>query len=384
MKIKSFFSHTIEDAMAKARRELGPDAMLVHSRKAAREARHLGEYEVVFADGAPATETGETATAFPQAASFASGDRIAAEVAALKQQLENMRRTLTKTAFASAPWFASKPLASAPLLSESYALLTANEVSPDLAREIVQSAAARAGLQDEFRQPDESRWHAALIEEMCSRCRIEATLGMGETRSRITALVGPPGSGKTATLVKLAVNYGLASRRSVVLLSIDTYRVAAAEQLRSYAAILGVSFQVLETVGGLVQAIEENRAKDLILIDTPGLAFRDLEDHADLARFLSTRNDVDRHLVLSSSMKSVDLSRVIDSYEIFQPQRLLFTKLDETTSLGSVFNEAVRTQKSLSFFATGQRIPEDLETAAHARLIEPILGGFPEEVLSAA
>ncbi len=390
MKIKSFFSHTIEDAIAMARQEWGPDAMLVHSRKAPREARHLGEYEVVFSDGAPGAATGESmlpSDVTPSAAP--AGDRIVAEVAALKQQLESMRRTLTKTAFAPAPWLGSTLLGSASLLSEGFGMLTAADISPELAREIVQGAAKRAGIsgdesKSETRKLDEQRWQAALREEMCNRCRIQPALGMEQSRQQTVALVGPPGSGKTTTLVKLAVHYGLAARRSVLLLSLDTYRVAAADQLRSYAAILGVGFQVLETVSGLAQVVEENRSKDLILIDTPGLSFRDLEDHTDLARFLSTRSDIDRHLVLSSSMKSADLSRVIDSYEIFRPQRLLFTRIDETGSFGSLFNETARTEKPLSFFATGQRIPEDLETASQARLIDPILGGLPEEVISAA
>jgi flagellar biosynthesis protein FlhF len=384
MKIKSFFSNTIEDAIAMARQEWGPDAMLVQSRKAAREARHLGEYEVVFADGAP-VETRQAATASNPASIPQSGDRIAAEVAALKQQLENMRRTLTQTAFASPQWLGSTTFDSAPLLSEAYALLTAADVCPDLAREMVRGAASRVDMpHDASHRPNQRTWRAALNQEMCSHCRIEATLGIGESRSRITALVGPPGAGKTATLVKLAVTHGLANRRSVQLLSTDTFRVAAADQLRAYSAILGVGLQVVETVPALAQALEENRTKDLILIDTPGLSFHDLEDYRDLAHFLSTRNDIDRHLVLSSSVKSADLSRVIDAYEIFRPQHLLFTRLDETGSLGPIFSEAARTGKPLSFFATGQRIPEDLEAATHARLIEPILGNFLEEVRSAA
>jgi flagellar biosynthesis protein FlhF len=169
-----------------------------------------------------------------------------------------------------------------------------------------------------------------------------------------------------------------------LVLSTDTYRIGAADQLRSYASILGIGFQVLETVSTLAQAIEENRGKELILIDTAGLTPSDLAGATALARFLSTRKDVDRQLVLSSSMKPADLTRVIDAYEIFRPGRLLFTKLDETSSLGPIFNEAVRTHKPLSFFATGQRIPEDLETASPRRLIEAMLGTRPSEVASAA
>jgi flagellar biosynthesis protein FlhF len=196
--------------------------------------------------------------------------------------------------------------------------------------------------------------------------------------------VGPPGSGKTTCLVKLAVNYGLAARRPVLLLSMDTYRVAAAEQLRAYAAILGVGFQVLETVTALAQAIEENRGKELIFVDTPGLGLGETADFSRMAQFLSGRSDIDTQLVVSSSMKSADLSRVVDGFEVFRPQRLIFTKLDETGSFGAILNEAVRTGKPLSFFTGGQRIPEDLEAATKNRLAELILGGTSGLAVSAA
>jgi flagellar biosynthesis protein FlhF len=369
MKIKSFFSHSIEDAIAKARQEWGPDAMLIQSRKASREARHLGEYEVVFADGASGPEVSR-ASGSSADPGVSSGDRIATEVAALKQQLENMRRTITRTVLAPSPWPDS-----APLLAETYALLTSAEISAEMAREIVQGAASRAGVSVNSRNhPAAQLWRTAIAEEIGARCPVDAGFGGDESQPRVAALVGPPGSGKTMTLVKLAVTYGLAKRRSVLLLSADTYRIAAAEQLRSYAAILGVGFHIAETVSGLAQAIDGNRAKDLILIDTPGLGFAEFQDYAPLARFLSTRTDIARHLVLSCSMKSADLSRVIDAYEIFRPQRLLFTRLDETGTPGGAINEAARTRKPLSFLTAGQRIPEDLEPAALARLIEPILG----------
>lgn len=379
MKIKSYFAPTVEDAMALARRELGPDAMLVNSRKAAPEARSLGEYEVVFAaDPAPLPAPR------PAEAGPASGERLSKEVAELKRELEGMRRALTRSAFAPSQWMSSSPD-----LSEAYAALTANEVAPELAREIVQSAAVRAAgprrpVSGAPARQDGEALQRALAEELESRITAEPLLGRGEMRPRIVALAGPPGCGKTTTLVKLAVNYGLAARRPVLLLSMDTYRVAAAEQLRSYAAILGVGFHVIETTGALAQAIEENRGKDLIFIDTPGFGFGDMDHAAPLARFLAARGDIDTQLVLSCSMKSADLTRMVDSFASFQPQRLLFTKLDETGSFGPILNEAARTGKPLSFFGAGQRIPEDLEAASRRRVSELVLAGHSVRALSAA
>lgn len=364
-----------------ARKELGPEAMLVQSRRAPPEAGGAGEYEVVFA-----TDSAEAApeAALPNPAAL-QGDRLSQEVAELKRELEGMRRALTRSAFAPSQWMASSPD-----LAEAYAALTANEVAPELARDIVQAAAVRAaGSRPSLgRAPqqtiDAAALQRAVAEEMESRIAAEPALGKGEGRPRIVALVGPPGAGKTTTLVKLAVNYALAGRRPALLLSMDTYRVAAAEQLRAYSAILGLGFQVLETVAALSQAIEENRGKELIFIDTPGFGFGDMDQAAALARFLSGRSDIDTQLVLSSSMKSADLTRLVDSFGVFRPERLIFTRLDETGSFGPILNEAARTGKPLSFFGTGQRIPEDMETANSRRVTELVLLGPPARARSAA
>jgi flagellar biosynthesis protein FlhF len=386
MKIKSYYSRTVEDAMAAARQEMGPDAMLVNSRKAPLEVRHLGEYEVVFANVgaavAPAEASlnlpGERAEPFtvPQAP---PGNRLSTEVAELKKELEGMRHAITRTAYAPTQWTGVSPD-----LSDAYAALTAAEVSAELAREIVQAAGDRLdgpGLATGRPTPKThgAAFQRALMEETASRFTADATLGRGPATPRIVALVGPPGSGKTTTLVKLAVNYGLAARRPVLLLSIDTHRVAAADQLRSYAAI-----QVLETVSSLAQSIEENHGKELIFIDTPGLAYGDLQDSESLAHFLATRGDIDTHLVLPASMKAADLSRMVDAFEVLRPRHLLFTKLDETGSYGPIFNEAARSGKPLSFFAAGQRIPEDLEAARSERVLDLVFSYARGRTRSAA
>jgi len=363
MRIKSYYSRTVEDAIAIARQELGPDAMLVQSRRTLAEAQHLGEYEVVFVTDAPAQPESAAQSPYPESGPPATTDRLSSDFSELKRELEAMRRALTRSAYA--PF---ERRGAPPDLCDAYAALTASDLSPELARAIVDAAQGRAPA-----ERSRAGFERALAEELQSRIPTQPLLGRGDARPRIVALVGPPGSGKTTTLVKLAVNYGLASRRPPLLLSIDTYRVAAAEQLRAYAAILGVAFQVIETPAALAQAIEENRGKDLILIDTPGLGFGDLDAGAALAQFLSTRSDIDTQLVLPGSMKSSDLTRVVDAYEMFGPQRLIFTKIDETGSYGPLVNEAARTGKPISFLGTGQRIPEDLETASPARVAELIL-----------
>ncbi len=388
MKIKSYYARTVEDAMAAARQEMGPDAMLVNSRKAPPESRHLGEYEVVFATIGPAGTAGEASVSLPgqsrPAPSAPYPDRLSVEVAELKKELEGMRRAITRTACAPAQWVGVSQD-----VSDAYATLTGAEISAELAREVVQAAGDR--LNDHRQAPgraahriDGAAFERALVEELSNRFTADASLGRGPAQPRIVALVGPPGAGKTTTLVKLAVNYGLAARRPILLLSMDTYRVAAANQLRSYAAILGVGFQVLETVPALAQAIEENRGKELIFIDTPGMAYGELEDAASLGHFLSTRPDIDTHLVLSASMKPADLTHMVDAFGVLRPQHLLFTKLDETGSYGPILSEAARTGKPLSFFTHGQRIPEDLEVASRERLLELVLPGCGGRVRSAA
>lgn len=350
MKIKSYYAKTTAAAIEQARRELGAEAVIVQSRRAAEEHRHLGEHEVVVA-----LLDGEQEPAAKAAPPEPAPARLTAEMAELRRQLEMMRRTISSNLLAAPRW----PAADAGL-AEAFSALVAEEVDPDLARDIVDSAAAPAH---------------SLRAELEGRIRSHPAPGL--EGGKALALVGPPGSGKTTTLVKLAITRGLARRRPVELLSIDNYRVGGAAQLQHYAAILGAGFRAVETVGALAQALEACRAKSLVLIDTPGYGSRELDWAAEPAAFLAARTDIDTHLVLTASMKSADLGRVAEQYEIFRPANLLFTRLDETESIGSLYSLAARTGKPLSFFGTGQQIPEDLEPVEAARVVDRLLSRVP-------
>jgi flagellar biosynthesis protein FlhF len=215
--------------------------------------------------------------------------------------------------------------------------------------------------------------------DLAGRIQVSSELG------RITALVGPPGAGKTTVLVKLAVSQGLAKGRPVRLITTDTQRIGAAEQLRTYASILSTPLQAVESVAALEMAIEAAPSNAVVLIDTPGLGPALLADTGNgLAAFLGRRQDIDTHLVLTAAAGACDIESAARRYEMFSPSRLLFTRLDEASSLGAMFCEAVRNSAPLSFFSTGQLIPEDLEPATNQTIVNSLVSHLPEVLRAVA
>ena len=279
MTVKTYLSSTVEAAVALARHELGPDAMLMSSRPAAPDVLHLGRYEVVFAAAA----------------------------------------------------VLEKPL---------HQVLASNDVAPHLISEIRDQA---------------------HMESM-----IPAATALGDS----VASVGPPGRGKTSTILKLAVKYGLAVNRPVRILSADSRRFG------SFAATLGLAFECFESISDLDAALSAP-SNALTLIDTSRYSPLD----GGLARCLLSHH-VDTHLVLRSDTTTALMLRTVAQYRTFEPSHLIFTGLDEIESFGNLFSVAVETQLPVSFLAAGQRIPGDLEAATPARMVHLVF--HPAHQLSRA
>ncbi|HEV8040237.1 MAG TPA: hypothetical protein VGP62_15320 [Bryobacteraceae bacterium] len=377
MRLKSYFADTIEEAISQARREMGSDAMLVNSKRSGAEARHLGAYEVVCAGETEARyETPDAGRI--RAAAAPPMDRLSQDVTELKQQMERLALTLARSGSGMAG------IASDPELSKVFAQLTDADFYADLAYEVVGRMttpvtpdALRAELGTLVSIDSELGYQQCYQE--CSpgspaRTGSAARLG---SPARMVALVGPPGAGKTTTLVKLALQHGISARKRSQILTLDTFRIAAADELQSYAAILGIGCEVLETTAALAQALQEHSDKDLILIDTPGLANGEMDGFEELAHFLSSYPGMDTHLVLPASMRTADLRRVAQRYEIFGPRKLLFTRLDETETFGPILSQSVRMKRPVSYLSRGQRIPEDLEAATLDGILDLILKTEP-------
>jgi flagellar biosynthesis protein FlhF len=367
--VKSFFAESIQAAMERARVELGTDALLINSREAPPQARHLGSYEVVF--GTCTEPSADPGAPLP-------ADTPLAKVEALKLQVEEIRDLLIRTA----------PPAAARVQSEvvSQALIAAG-VEPELAHEIENAARQRVARRSVprigFPRPaagsDDQDLLVEAAEEISAHFEVSPEIG------RVTALIGPPGCGKTTTLVKLAIQHGVARGRAVRLITTDTQRIGGAEQLRAYATILGATFHAVETTAGLAQAIEAAAPETLVLIDTPGYSAAMLQNSgADLAAFLNRRQDIDTHLVLTASTRIEDLHKIARLYDVFQPAKLLFTRLDETSCLAAVYCVAARGNNPVSFLCAGQSIPEDLEPASKEKIVAALVRQLPSAMEAAA
>ena len=361
--VKSFFAASVPAAMEQARRELGADALLLNSRQSPPEARHLGEYEVVFgtlpeSPAAPAIPAVRAAA--PQAAPLSRADQLHHRLHEIRQMIGRMR---------PAPQSADEPGVAHSLIEAGVDYELAHSVELAVKRRLTKPAVLDIARAHAAGTP---ALHSATVDELDTRFDIHPEIG------RVTALVGPPGAGKTTTLIKLAVNQCLKLGRAVRLISADQVRIGAAEQLRTYAAILGVPFQAVESTIALARALDDAPADTWVLIDTPGFSAALLADlGSDLAAFLTRRQDIDTHLVLTASMDRAERAHVTDRFADFHAGKLIFTRMDETSSSATAFCEAARTQKPISFLCHGQSVPEDIVAASKDLVIDSLVRQLP-------
>ncbi|THJ20858.1 MAG: flagellar biosynthesis protein FlhF [Nitrospira sp. CG24E] len=213
----------------------------------------------------------------------------------------------------------------------------------------------------------------ALLRLCAEQIRVSGPLLDAANDYKVAMFVGPSGAGKTTAIVKLAAHYRLQENRSVALITLDTCRMAAVEHLRMYANVLGVPLETAQTMADVVDGIRRHRQASLILIDTPGFGPHEAAQLMNLGGLKDSCGSLDTHLVLSATTRMQDLRRSVAQYAPCAPSHLLFTKLDETEEYGNLFELAYQTTLPLSYWSNGQRVPEDFELADSARLADFLL-----------
>ncbi|WP_428386521.1 flagellar biosynthesis protein FlhF [Mucisphaera sp.] len=253
-------------------------------------------------------------------------------------------------------------------LAERYLQLIQQEVAEELA------AKAIAQAREATTNPDcDTACTHSLRKALSSLLPVAPEPAPTTTGTHIIALIGPTGVGKTTTLAKLATQLTLEKQRKVVLITIDTYRIAAVDQLRTYAEILNLQLEVIQRPEQMAETIAKHKDADTILIDTAGRSPKDAQRISELKQFIQHANPHEIHLVLASTATERSMLDTHERFSPLNPTHLIFTKIDEAICFGSLMNVLTITQKRLSYITTGQEVPHDIEHGSAERLADLML-----------
>ncbi|MEC5422675.1 flagellar biosynthesis protein FlhF [Virgibacillus sp. C22-A2] len=358
MKVKKYVAATMPEVMLQIRKDLGSDAVLLNSK----EIKHGGflgffkktKVEVVAAlDPAPGP-----AKTYKQIDGIRNGERLSEisvhkkesgnEVLKEIKQLKKMIELQTSKEKYNYP----------PNYQVVFQYLLDQEVDLDIAGQII-TAVMRKHEEMELELPIDTLVNEVRM-ELIERLSQLTYHGITD-EMKVVHFVGPTGVGKTTTLAKIAADCKLNNKKKVAFITADTYRIAAIDQLKTYAQILEIPIEVAYNSEDYKNAVTKFAAYDLILVDTAGRNFRDEKYVNELMSSLSASVEITTFLVLSLTAKPNDLSEIVDQFQHLKLKELIFTKIDETRQYGSVLNIAAQKQLGVAYITNGQDVPDDLE-----------------------
>jgi flagellar biosynthesis protein FlhF len=341
--------------MLQIKKELGPDAMIIESKKV-RSKGLRGIFTPAKVEITAAVDSPRQAVAPARESERIREITLEREISELKQMVNQIfSRQQKQSIEEKGPFY------------RWMQRLIDHDVEPALAQsiltEIHEDFAAENALSDEVIE-------LILLKKIRERMR---TAELSDN-ARILSFIGPTGVGKTTTLAKLAARFALYHHKQVGLITIDTYRIGAVEQLRTYADITGMPIEVVMTPKDMPQALKRLADRELILIDTAGRNAKNSLQISELASYMSALPLAETFLVLSATTKTKDLYQIVENFGKVNFNRLIFTKLDETGAYGALLNVVHCTGLPITYITTGQNVPDDIETANAEKLAKIILG----------
>jgi flagellar biosynthesis protein FlhF len=408
MRIKKFTGATLKDATSVMKEELGDEAIVLNTRRVHKGSvlNFLGkeEYEVTAAiDEEALTATaggkfaGELARAGAERAHVPAhtdtvvalqniadkfGNRTKEKTAAgataslgeiagyqeLRSEVESLKSLMHEVAL----HFKYSKMPSLPeLLKDAYATLVEHDVDERLAAELVQRVSRTLG---EDLLDDKKEVEQCLLKEIAS-CFTPIPHEQTAKKAKVIALVGPTGVGKTTTIAKLAAIHKLIHKQNVALISADTYRIGAIEQLRTFAAIADIAMEVVYKPGEMKAALAKFSGRDVVFVDTVGRSPRVKKEISELAKFAGAANPHEVHLVLSATTSRRALDEIIESFRVASPNRVIISKADEAATFGQVLNIAHTSRLPIAYLTTGQSVPDDITMANNVQLSKIVYTG---------
>ena len=357
MAIKKYKTRSIQEGISKIKKELGPNAMILSTRRLQKNLQDPYGKDRFEITALPDHETG---------GEYPTGARtIREEIASLKEMMF--------------------------LLSQPKGIPEVFQACPDSLK--VYSRLIRAGISEDrvnafFQKVSQSRPRekASQNEEIAKR--VYKTLfdaitvcnpfdskkaSQSNQNPQFAVLVGPTGVGKTTTIAKLAADLHLKHRKKVGLISVDNYRIGAVEQLKTYASIIGLPCLTAFTREDIVAAMQKLNHRDIVLVDTAGHSHLDTQRMTELVALLGEKFSGSCHLVLSATTKQADMRDAARYFAGLHPQTYIFTKIDETRQRGGILDQILDYRLPVSFVTTGQKVPEDIMAATKQNMSRLIL-----------
>jgi flagellar biosynthesis protein FlhF len=389
MDLRTYRARSMQDALRLVRADLGPDAAVLHTRelRGGLWKRLLGVRQIEVT-ASPAVNV-PSRFAERQRAEPCLDDRGATAVPELdaprvppvhgqdyreeyrdnlKEQLDNLQSLVEQLCQRST---STRHQELPESLFHLFTELIDQEVSEELARELIERVRQSAAPED-LNDPVLLKARIArMIEE---EIQVQGPLRVVSGQRRLVALVGPTGVGKTTTIAKLAANFHLREKCRVGLITVDTYRIAAVEQLRTYADIIDLPMEVVSSRSEMRQAVDRLAGLDLILMDTAGRSPRDEVKIQELRDMLTEAEPDEVHLVLSSVNSVENLKKTARRFAGVGVSSLVLTKLDEATGLGGLLPLLRCCRWPLSYVTNGQNVPDDIAAADGRQLAQSVLG----------
>jgi len=359
-RVRTFKGSTMDEALARVRAELGPDAVILLARSLNGQKWWGGrECAVEVTAGAP-VDIVDTPVARPAARAPERAPKpLAIEVAELRGIVEEMRRRRTAD-------IQMDPPSVAPLREALAGQGLPEELVTGLLSRVEYVAGASGGAEKARRSL------LSLVERLITT---SGPARIAPPKTTRIALIGPTGVGKTTTIAKLAANLRVREGRSVGFIAADTYRIAAVDQLKRYAELLGSPVKIVRSPDEMARAVGAFSRTDVVFIDTAGRSHRDEQRMRELGGILAAARADEVHLVLSLAAERQSLFSAVDRFTPLGATRLILTKLDEAERSGAVLQASARARLPVSYITTGQEVPDDIEVADSARLAKLVLDG---------
>jgi flagellar biosynthesis protein FlhF len=348
MQIKKYRAPTIREATSMVKDILGPEAMIISTKKInEKNGDRLFEVSAVTADEDMM-------------------DNRLTPLSELKSELMSIKEMINLLNHSGS---VMEKLMTKPAIINLYAKLIRNGVQDQYARTLFEKVGAFEATPHEQINGLKTK----IIQQIMQVIEVNDPFDQRHGKQILSAFIGTTGVGKTTTIAKLAAHLMLKARKKVGLISVDSYRIGAIEQLKTYANILGIPCLPAFNKKDLVFALKKMEMRDVILIDTAGQSQYDRARIEELKRMIADDLEINSQLLLSVSTKESEMERASLNFSSLKCQSYIFTKVDESQKCGSLINQIMKRRLPVSYITTGQNVPEDIEKAEKEKIFNLIM-----------